>query len=316
MIKREEIALESIKRAVVTGPTGAVGTALVSELVSRGCMVYALCRPNSKRIKNIPQNDMIKIIECDISELGNAADMIGESCDALFHLAWRGTTGSSRNDMYLQTENIRYTLDAAELANTLGCRVFVGAGSQAEYGRAEGMLNSDTPVFPENGYGMAKLCSGEMSRIKCREYGIRHVWARILSVYGPCDFEGSMIMSTAQKLLRGEKPSLTKGGQKWDYLYSKDAAGILAGLAENGRDGKIYCVGSGTVRTLLDYVYEVRDKIDPDLPLGIGDIPYAENQVMYLCADTSDIVNDIGYEYKYTFEQGIAETIDWLRKID
>lgn len=89
--------------------------------------------------------------------------------------------------MYLQNYNVIYALDAVELAHCCGCRTFVGAGSQAEYGRFEGKLRPDTPAFPENGYGMAKLCAGEMTRIQAHKYGIKHIWARILSVYGPYD---------------------------------------------------------------------------------------------------------------------------------
>ncbi len=59
---------------------------------------------------------------------------------------------------------------------------FIGAGSQAEYGRVEGKLNSQVPAFPENGYGMAKLCAGQMTRIQCESWE-SDIWTRILSVY-------------------------------------------------------------------------------------------------------------------------------------
>lgn len=123
--------------------------------------------------------------------------------------------------MALQTQNIRYTLDAVELAKQLGCQVFVGAGSQAEYGRVTGSLSAHTPAFPENGYGIAKLCAGQMSRIACRQQGIRHVWARILSVYGTFEGPNTMVMSSIRTLLRGERPLFTGSEQMWDYLFPK-----------------------------------------------------------------------------------------------
>lgn len=86
--------------------------------------------------------------------------------DAFFHLAWAHTIGAGRNDMPAQIENIRYTIDAVRTAAAMGCRVFVGTGSQAEYGRVDGVLRADTPTNPENGYGMAKLCAGQMSRTR------------------------------------------------------------------------------------------------------------------------------------------------------
>ena len=121
--------------------------------------------------------------------------------------------------MFLQNKNIEYTLDAVELAHHFGCSVFVGAGSQAEYGRVEGKLSDTTPTDPETGYGVAKLCAGRMSRVMCASLGIKHIWARILSVYGPYDGDGSMVTSTLKKMLRGEEPELTAGEQMWDYTF-------------------------------------------------------------------------------------------------
>lgn len=302
-----------IKNVIITGPTGSIGTALIDVLIQNGIEVYAICRPNSKRIKNIARSRYVHIIEMQLSELAEVKKELPDRCDTFFHFGWMGTFGNIRNDMFLQTENIQYTLDAVELAKECGCSTFIGAGSQAEYGRFEGKLNADTPTFPENGYGMAKLCAGHMSRIKCKEYGMRHIWTRILSVYGPFDGENTMIMSTIHKLLAGEKPSLTDGEQKWDYLYSKDAAGILYSLMKKGKDGKVYCLGRGEAVPLKEYVKEIRDVINERLELGFGEIPYGEKQVMFLCADTQDLEKDIGYQYRYEFSDGIKETIAWYR---
>ena len=55
-------------------------------------------------------------------------------------------------------------------------------------------------------------------------------------------------------------------------------------------------------------------QIDEKLEIGFGEIPYSEKQVMYLCADIGELTKDTGFEPQYTFEQGIAETINWLKK--
>jgi nucleoside-diphosphate-sugar epimerase len=225
-----------------------------------------------------------------------------------------GTTGEARNDTGLQTENIQCTLDAVQLAQRLGCNTFIGAGSQAEYGRVEGRLDATTPTFPENGYGVAKLCAGQLSRIECEKRGMRHIWTRILSVYGPWDGESSMVTSTINKLLRGESPSLTPGEQQWDYLYSGDAARALLAAGERGVSGKVYCIGSGQARPLKEYIDIMRNQIDPTLPLGFGEVPYGEKQVMYLCGDISDLTRDTGFVPETDFETGISKTIDWLQK--
>ena len=142
---------------------------------------------------------------------------------------------------------------------------------------------------------------------------MEHVWTRILSIYGPYDGENTMMMSTIYKLLRGEKPSLTAGEQMWDYMYSKDVARAFRLIGEKGRSGSTYCLGSGKARPLKEYVIMLRDAIDSSLPLGIGDVPYGDKQVMYLCADIDNLNEDTGFVPEIQFKDGIRETIEWCR---
>lgn len=302
-----------MERVIITGPTGTIGIALIQYLICNGVSVVAVCRKNSQRTTNIPHHELVQIVELDLNEICNLPQYVEGNFDVFYHFGWEGTFGDSRNNAYGQLQNIRYTLEAVEVASELGCKKFVGAGSQAEYGRVEGKLTGKTPTFPENGYGIAKLCAGQMSRILCEQKGIEHVWTRILSVYGPYDGENTMVMSTIRKLLNREHVPLTKAEQQWDYLYSKDAAKAMYLLGVFGKHGKIYCIGSGKVQQLREYAEEIKKQIDSAALLGYGDISYTEKQVMYLCADITDLTYDTGFVPEYAFEVGIKETIDWCK---
>ena len=305
----------NIQTAVVTGPTGAIGIALCEKLLRENVTVYAVCRPGSSRIKDLPKAAALHVVECDAKELATLPQkMKGVSVDAFFHFAWAHTIGQGRNDMPAQIENIQSTIDAVRAAKALGCQVFLGAGSQAEYGRVEGLLKSDTPAFPENGYGMAKLCAGQMSRVEAKALDIDHVWVRILSVYGPHDGPMTMISGTIRKLLAGERPALTAGIQRWDYLYAGDAADAFYLAACHGRNGAVYPLGSGQAMPLKDYIIQMRDAIDPALPLGLGEVPYGPLQVMHLQADISALQADTGFAPKTPFAEGIRKTIDWVKR--
>lgn len=299
-----------MKRVVISGATGAVGIALINEMISHEIKVLILTHKGSKRNEFIPKHPLVSTMDCSLEDMqytyANGSD---EEYDAFYHLAWAGTTGNDRNDMYLQNQNVKYALDAVELAHRMHCKVFIGTGSQAEYGRFEGKLTETTPTFPESGYGIAKLCAGQMTRERAHQLGMRQIWARILSVYGPYDGKQSMIMSSINKLLKGERASFTKGEQMWDYLYSKDAARALYLLGQRELDG-VYCLGSGNARPLKEYIMEMRNQISPDSEVGIGDIPYAVGQVMYLCADISKLQKDTGFEVTYGFKQGIREILE------
>lgn len=305
----------AIKSAVVTGPTGAVGTALCRHMTEQGITVWAVTRPGSARAEHLREIRGVRLVECDAAALERLPGLI-PAADAFFHLAWVKTTGQGRNDMPAQIDNIRYTIDAVRAAKALGCKVFLGAGSQAEYGRVDHALTPETPCFPENGYGMAKLCAGQMSRTECARLGIDHIWPRILSVYGPYDGENALIPALIRKLLKGERMPLTAGEQIWDYLYAGDAARALVLLALRGKNGAVYPLGSGGARPLREYIGALRDAIDPALALGLGEIPYGEKQVMHLEADISALNDDIGFVPETDFRTGVRETIDWIRETD
>ena len=304
-----------MKEVIITGATGVIGIALIHTLLKQRVHITAVCRSGSDRKKNIPECKEIDIIDCNLNALSELVTVLkNRSFDVFYHLGWEGTAGKSRNNMQVQLRNIQYTLDAVEAAYALGCHTFIGAGSQAEYGRTEEMLNAQVPAFPENAYGIAKLCAGQMSRILCEQKGIKHVWARILSVYGPYDNEKSMIMSTIYALLRGNRATLTKGEQQWDYLFSMDAGRALYLLGEKGVNGKVYCIGSGKTKQLTEYLKILSMQISDKAELGFGDIPYGDKQVMYLCADISELQQDTGFIPEYDFADGIKETIKWCKK--
>ncbi len=299
---------------VITGPTGAIGMALIKKCIEDKRQVLAIYHKGSKRISQIPQNEYVQVIEADLSEYKNLfLDTRPEREYNLFiHLAWNGTFGDTRNDMYLQADNIKYTLDACELAKRIGCDTFIGAGSQAEYGRVDEPLKSDTPAFPENGYGIAKLAAGQMSRIKCEQLGIKHIWTRILSVYGTYDGEYTMVMSTLKKMLDNEETHFTAGEQIWNYLYSEDAAKMILSLPNVKSDNKVFLIGGEEDRPLKDYIQDMYELTGCKARLGLGDVPYGDRQVMCLTVDREQL-KTYGLE-KYTpFREGIKNIINCER---
>ena len=306
-----------MKRAVITGPTGAIGMALITQCIREGWEVLAVCHRGSARISSIPVHPRVKILETELSELGQLEQVIEGRYDVFYHFAWEGTTGAARNDMPLQTRNIASALQAAELAAKLGCNTFVGAGSQAEYGPLDQeMIGPDAPEHPTTPYGVSKLAAGKLSKLLCKELGIEWIWPRIFSVYGIYDKESTMVMTALHQFLAEEETAFTPGEQEWDYLYSKDAGRAFYLIGEKGRDGSIYCVGSGKAKRLYEYIYQIRDVANPKATPGIGKKSYGVQPVMHLCADISSLKNDTGFEPAYEFSSGIREMVRWMKEKD
>lgn len=308
-----------MKRVIVTGGTGVTGNALVRYLLQQNILVTLIVRPNSNRKRFLPQDDAgLQILECDLTNLETLSNQLEKDCyDAFFHLAWDGSTGKqkvgNRNNFKMQNRNVSCALDAVELCYAIGCPVFLMTGSQAEYGRKTQLVQEEMDKQPENGYGMAKMCAEGMTRLLCKEYGIRHIWPILFSVYGPNDATESLIDTSIRKLLNGETLPYTAGEQEWDYIYSYDAAKALVLLAQNGRDGEAYHVANGKTRRLREYIQIIYQIVAPEMNPRIGELPYANNQVMFLGADISKLQREIGFVPEYSFECGIKKIVESIQ---
>ena len=299
-----------IKSAVITGATGMIGSELIRQMADNQIQVYAVVRPNIKKICNIINSSKVKIIDCDLHELDKLPVLI-DHADVFYHFAWEGCFGESRNDIKLQEQNVSAAITAVKAAEKMGCRKFVGAGSQAEFGRVEGKLNDNLPKKPTTGYGIAKHAAQLMTKFYCKQLGIEYNWARILSCYGIGDNDYTMVMSAIIAMLKGEHMAFTKGEQIWDYIFSEDCARAFYLIGISGVDGKVYTIGSGKTQALKDYIYQIRDAVDSNIDVGIGEMEYYPNQVMHLEADISELTKDTGFKPNVSFKEGIKKTIAW-----
>lgn len=300
-----------MRKIVITGATSMIGIALIEEALERDAEIYAVVRPDTKRIHRLPARERLHIIESDLRHL-KEIEGLPEDCDVFYHLAWSHTGKGERDDPALQLENIGYTLDAAALAKRCGCKKFIGAGSQAEYGRVDGKICADTRFAPQTAYGAAKYVAGLFSRRKCDEWGMVHVWGRVFSVYGRYDNTNTMLDYAVRRLMRGEKAGFSAAKQKWDYLYEKDAGKIFWLLGEKAKQSKTYRIASGQAMQLRAYIDILAGELDagelcefaePDTgcpPLGIE-------------ADISDLAADIGYVPETDFRTGIRSVIEYYK---
>ena len=109
--------------AVVNGSLGTIGIALVKQLLAKGVKVYAVAwPPEDERLNRIPEG--AEVVLCDMREASRLRGLIPGPVDAFFHLAWMGPIGAGREDMLLQTQNIRCAIEANETARALGSNIF------------------------------------------------------------------------------------------------------------------------------------------------------------------------------------------------
>lgn len=303
-----------MKRVVITGATGAIGRALIKICIEAGYKVLAVVHRTSERTIELKTIENCQVLYLNLAEYDHAIeetakqDIAMDGYELFFHLAWMAPFGEGRNNLKLQLENVKASLAAVHFAKTLGCTTFIGAGSQAEYGRVGRKLSVDTPACPETGYGIAKLCAGQMTRLSCEQIGMKHIWTRILSVYGPHDGVHSLISVAIDDMMNNRDTSFTPCDQIWDYIYSEDAAKAMLLAAQKGNHGSVYVIGSGEAHPLKEYIQKIAVLTNYNKEIGFGKRPYNDKQVMYLQADIKAL-KKLGFEPKCAFEEGIKKLI-------
>jgi len=284
-----------------------IGAALAKCAVNDGIEVLCIIRKNSSKLGSLPQSPLIKIEYCNIDEYNYFTP--DGSYNVFYHLAWEKTQAALHDEVDTQITNVRYTLDAVRLAKRLGCKKFIGIGSQAEYGIVTEPLKPETPVNPESGYGIAKYAAGKMSCLLCTQLGMEFNWLRILNVFGPLNRADTLITYTIRELRAGRLPEFTKCEQIWDYLFCDDAAKAFLAIGKNGINGKTYPLVSGVHRKLSEYLELIRDIVAPGVMLQFGKKDYYSHQPMYLSVDISELTKDTGWKPEVSFEEGIKKII-------
>lgn len=249
-------------RYVITGGASFIGVALAQHLLKEGNEVIAVCRRESKSLANIPQGDKIRTVLYDgIDDITSIVQQI-DYADVFVHLAWAGTSHEGRHDKTLQDDNIKYSLEAIDVANSLHCKLFVETGSQAEYGFVNTLFTEDTTCHPDNEYGRAKHEFGMKASTKCKSIGMKYIHLRIISIFGETDHAWTLVMSSIRKMLNNEDVELSSCEQLWNFVDIKDAVRqiyLLCQYAQNKKDftSDVFHIGSNDTRKLRSFVEEM-----------------------------------------------------------
>jgi nucleoside-diphosphate-sugar epimerase len=231
--------------------------------------------------------------------------------EIVLHLAWEGVGGADRNHP-VQLSNVSSSIELFQLTGEIGCKSFIGLGSQAEYGLLSGRIDENALTKPTTTYGAAKLATGCALERAAHAASRNFAWIRLFSSYGPGDDPSWLIPYMIRTLLAKERPHLTKAEQIWDYIHVDDVADAIVAVLHSGANG-VFNLGSGEARPLRSIASANRDMVDPALELGFGDIPYRPDQVMHLEADISALTAATAWRPKIGLEKGLADLVQQMR---
>lgn len=303
-----------MKSAIVTGANGFIGTNLLKVLSPAGVKIYAVIKDEKEDISDIEHLPNVEIVYCSLDNISDLPSLIKDrDIDCCIHLAWAGSSGYARADYNMQLLNVRYALDTVDAISKMNVKRFVGAGTLAEkdvlkYHPTDGATPNDVSI-----YGVAKISMHFMTKAYCSKLGIEHIWCYLSNTYGIGNTTNNFVNMASRKMLSGQKAAFTAGEQLYDFVYITDTVRALFAAADKGIKNTAYYLGSTQPRKLKEFIKIIRDTIDPDIPLYLGEIPYNGIPLDPKDYDASKLVADTGYIPEISFEAGISKTIEWLK---
>ncbi|MEB1299783.1 dTDP-glucose 4,6-dehydratase [Xanthomonas campestris pv. campestris] len=322
---------------LVTGGAGFIGGNFVLEAVSRGIRVVNLdaltYAGNLNTLASLEGNADHIFVKGDIGDGALVTRLLQEhQPDAVLNFAAESHVDRSIEGpgAFIQT-NVVGTLALLEavrdywkaLPNTRRDAFrFLHVSTDEVYGALgeTGKFTETTPYAPNSPYSASKAASDHLVRAFHHTYGLPVLTTNCSNNYGPYHFPEKLIPLVIAKALAGEPlPVYGDGKQVRDWLFVSDHCEAIRTVLAKGRVGETYNVGGNSERQNIEVVQAICALLDQHRPREDG--KPRESQIAYVtdrpghdrryAIDASKLKDELGWEPAYTFEQGIAQTVEW-----
>lgn len=299
---------------IVTGASGFLGLATCRRLLADGHTVYGVLQQNSQNAHKLPVHDRFFPVRYDLgTDDANLKSAIPHA-DTFIHFAWAGTKGDNRNDHDIHFANVSHSLCLMKTAAALGCKRFIFAGSQAEYGIHFEQITELTPCTPVSEYGKAKLAFGLQGAALAPALGLDFIHLRIFSTYGVGDHPHTLLSSCIRTFLSGETMQMGDCMHTWNFLNIKDEADLISQMATYdgmlSAEGSIFNVASDDTRRLKEFVLEAYDLCGQHGACAFGKPQPKPEGIVQLNPSIEKAKTLLGWTPKVTFAEGIRAMID------
>jgi UDP-glucose 4-epimerase len=314
------------ERVLVTGGASFIGSHLVEDLVAEGATVRVADDLSSGTPENLAAvSDEVEIVEGDLKRW-SFADHATEGIDTVFHLAAdHGGRGYISNYPANCATNMALDNIVFETAVDNGVERITFASSACTYPtdiqQEKVPLREDMVSFEERGgayadeaYGWAKLMGERSLRAFAEQHGIDASAVRIFTAYGPRENETHAIVALMAKAYAGQEPFRIwgDGEQTRNFTYVKDITSALRLAAESDEvtDGEAVNAGIPEYISINAVVEAIFDRLDWE-PEEIDYMTDKPVGVRHRAADTTRAEALLGWEPRYSLDEGIDATLDW-----
>jgi UDP-glucose 4-epimerase len=320
---------EGVRRMVVTGAAGFIGSHLVERLLAAGHEVVGIDSfedyyPRRFKEANIAvarsadrytllEENLLQMADGDSAGAGRLDEVVA-GADCVFHLAAQAGVRASWGESFriYSDNNVLATQMVLEACRRRGVPKVVYASSSSVYGDTDELpMHEEANCRPVSPYGVTKLAGEQLCRLYWKNHGVPTVALRFFTVYGPRQRPDMAFHLFLRALHEGRPLEMYgTGGQTRDFTFVDDiVSGIV--LAMGGADGAVYNLGGGSRVTLLEAIRTLESVAGLTAEVRGEDVQAGD--VRHTWADLSRARDELGYAPQVTLEEGLRREAEWYK---
>lgn len=320
-------------KLMITGGAGFIGSTVVRRAIDQGHQVLNVDKltyaGNLASLRSVDDCSDYEFLEADIADGASMVKAISAfKPDTIMNLAAESHVDRSIDgpSEFIET-NIVGTfrlLEAARSYNSTADKpvVFHHISTDEVFGSLgpTGEFTEESPYQPNSPYSASKASSDMLVRAWGETYGLDVMISNCSNNYGPYQYPEKLIPTVINAMRQGHRiPIYGDGSNVRDWLHVEDHADALLTIATSGNYGETYNVGGRAEKTNLELVNTLCELMDEKFPTA-SSFPHKSliefvtdrpgHDARY-AVDCSKIERELGWTPKYTFEQGMEQTLDW-----
>jgi dTDP-glucose 4,6-dehydratase len=309
-------------KILVTGGAGFIGSNFIRyilkkypgyQIVNLDALTYA---GNLENLKDIESDSRYKFVKGDICNKDLVNDLVKDA-DVIVNFAAESHVDRSIMDAenFIRT-NVLGTYVLLEAARSAGNKRFHHISTDEVFGHLgpnDATFNETTPYGPRSPYSASKAASDHLVRAYFHTHALPITISNCSNNYGPYQFPEKLIPLFITNLMEGKKvPVYGDGLNVRDWLHVEDHCEAIDAVIHRGKAGETYCIGGNGEKTNLEITQKIIELLDKDE----NSIEYVKDRLGHdkrYAIDFSKIKNELGWEPKIGFEEGLKKTVEWYK---